>query len=296
MKVKKPIKKEGILKLTGGIIFLFIALMILSGFFDLAISQTLFQDSNTLGEIIDSFGEVPGALFIVFALFVMNTNIKIRNANYKKAFFIFEVLISSFLFIYILNLFFDYFNTGFNFRSIYGVSIILAFALISLIGFYLFKTKFKKFSERNYLFSKITIFTFIISGIIIYLIKFVWGRVRYEDVLLGTGNFSSWFIPNWFSYGNSFPSGHAFMGWILIPMFLLFLEKDKVARYVTLFLTIIFAIFVSYERIVIGAHYLSDVVFSAGIVLLTFLILYRKNFKKNNLPTAKKKKSKKGKQ
>ncbi|PIN77692.1 hypothetical protein COV15_01570, partial [Candidatus Woesearchaeota archaeon CG10_big_fil_rev_8_21_14_0_10_34_12] len=80
----------------------------------------------------------------------------------------------------------------------------------------------------------------------------------------------------------------------LIPLFILFLNKNKIKKWIILSLTIIFGLFVSYERVVFGAHYASDVLFSSGIVIITFLILYRKNFpKKNVLSTKKKKKIKK---
>ncbi|MDP3966164.1 MAG: phosphatase PAP2 family protein [archaeon] len=286
-------KKSKVNRLIIIVTFLWILLAIIFGVYDLSISKFLFNADDSAGKLVQAFGEVPGLLFMVFSLFVLNINAKIRNKNYKKLFFIFEILLSSFLLTYILRLFFNYFEVYFAFRSLEGVSVFLGFSLISLLGFYLFKTKLSRFSEKNYLFSKLNVILFAVSGIIVEALKLLWGRVRFADLNAGLLNFTSWYSPNFSLGGSSFPSGHAYLAWILIPLFLVFSVKKKALKWAAIVLTTLFSLFVSYERIVIGAHYASDVLFSAGIVLLTFFILYKKNFdKKKNLSTGKFKKRK----
>ena len=294
MSIKTFWNKSIVNKLLIIIPLLWIALAIVFGIYDLAISKALFNSNSVLGKLVEGLGEVPGIIFALFALFILGMNVKIKKEGNKKLFFLGEVFVSTFLFIYLTKIFFDYFGVNFQFMSIYGVTIGLFFILISLILFYLFKTKFNKFSERNYLFAKISVMVLVISGILVEALKFLWGRVRYEEIVNNIGNFTAWYLPQGINGNYSFPSGHAFLGWILIPLFILFLNKNKIKKWIILSLTIIFGLFVSYERVVFGAHYASDVLFSSGIVIITFLILYRKNFpKKNVLSTKKKKKIKK---
>ena len=61
-------------------------------------------------------------------------------------------------------------------------------------------------------------------------------------------------------------------------MYFIFLHKNKIHKWIAIILVTLFALFISYERIVIGAHYTSDILFSGGIVIMIFLILYKKYF------------------
>ena len=273
---------------------IWITLAVFFTFYDLTISKFLFDSNSLVGNFVESFGEIPGILFALFAIFTLGTNLNIKNKNYKKLFFLGEVLISTGLILYLIRLFFNYFNFSFHFISLNGLTLGLSAILVSLLLFYLMKTKFSKFSEKNNSFAKLSVILLFISGFIVEVLKFMWGRVRFRDLQEGITSFTSWYLPQGLTGSQSFPSGHAFLGWILIPLFLLFLNKNELKKWIFLILTIIFGMFVSYERIVVGAHYASDVLFSWGIVTITFLILYNRYFpKKKIFPTMKKKKSKK---
>ena len=285
-------KKSNANKLILVVALVWIGLAVVFGIYDLKISEILFDSGNYVGNLVHSFGEIPGILFGLFALFTLWTGSKFKSKKQKRIAFFGGVLISTALIIYLFRIFFEYFSVSFNFVSLEGISLALGIIFISLLGFYLFKTRLSDFSEKNYLFSKLSILLFLISGLIVQILKFVWGRVRYEDVVEGLGSFTAWYLPQGITGGSSFPSGHVFLAWVLIPLFLI-ANKNKISKWLTLALTIIFGIFISYERVVIGAHYASDVLFSGGITILIFLILYKKYFpKKKNFPTGKKRKTK----
>ncbi len=273
---------------------IWILLAIVFGIYDLEISKFLFNANSGIGNFVENFGEVPGILFGLFAIFTLGANLKIRKLSHRKVFFLGEILVSTFLFIYLIKIFFDYFGVNFHFASIYGFTLGVFFILVSLILFYLSKTKWSKFSNKNYLFAKVSVMTFVISGFIVEVLKFLWGRIRFRDLQDGFTNFTAWYLPQGITGGHSFPSGHAYLGWILIPLVVLFMNKSKLKKWIAISLTVLFGLFISYERIVVGAHFASDVLFSAGIVIVTFLILYRKHFlKKEVLPTKIRKKTKK---
>jgi len=293
MKLKNFWKKSFINKLALILGFVFFILAIFFAFYDLTISKFLFDKNSQIGLFVQNFGEIPGLLGVLFFLFIFGTNSKIGNKTYQKIFFSGEILLSTFLFFYILKLIFGYYNFKIEIFSLFGFSFLLALVLISLLGFYLFKQKFYSFSKKNYLASKLTLILFLISGIIIKVLKFLWGRIRFRDLQEGFSNFTPWYFPNLFGGGDSFPSGHAFLGWMLLPLILIAINKKGFKKWGSIFGIIFWGLLISFGRIIIGAHYASDVLFSGFIVISIFLFLYKKYFSKNGeLPTRKIKKRK----
>ncbi len=295
MKIKKFWRESTVNKILVVILGLWIALAIIFAFYDLAISKALYNASSQVAGTIQAFGEIPGILFGLFAFFTLGTNLEFNGKRYKKTFFICELAISIFLMYYILNLVLTYLNINFKYVSLSGVPVFLGITLLSLFGFYLFKTKLGNFQKRNYLFAKVGAMTFVISAFIVEVLKVLWGRVRFRDLQQGFSNFTAWYLPQGITGGHSFPSGHAYLAWILIPLFLLAVNKRNIWKWIVLGLTLAYGIFISIERIIAGVHYASDVLFSAGIVTITFLVIYKRYFLKDaNSPTGKFKIARKG--
>lgn len=78
----------------------------------------------------------------------------------------------------------------------------------------------------------------------------------------------------------SFPSGHTYLGFIMVlPMILSLILGDEnfktsVMKYVISVLFLIYAVSMGLSRIFIGVHYPSDVVFSVGLSIVFMLLLY----------------------
>lgn len=126
---------------------------------------------------------------------------------------------------------------------------------------------------------------FLIVVLLFNLVKLGWGRERFRHMMeIGTvAGFSPWFIPQGLAAGNefmSFPSGHsanaAIVMWItLLPTFLPSLAtKEKLLK---VFACIWIAL-VMVSRIIMGAHFLSDVTMGMMISLVTFYVLYKKKY------------------
>lgn len=276
--------------------FLWVALAVVSIFFDLTISKGLYNSTAVLPKIIENFGEIPGALVGIFALFILGLNWEMKNKKIKILVFLAEVATSTFSIIFILNLILTADNINFNFISLLGEAILLGAILISLIGFYMFETKLRNFSKRHFLFGKVASITFVISGIFAEVAKRLWGRVRFENLASNFSNFTPWYIPQGITGGHSFPSGHAYLSAMTITLTILVLyNKRKWKKWFVGLLTGLFTVFICYERIIGGYHYLSDVVFGAFFTILTLLIVYNINSKnkKSKFPTTKPKKRKK---
>ncbi len=94
-------------------------------------------------------------------------------------------------------------------------------------------------------------------------VKFLWGRVRFRD-LLKAGSydaFTPWYHPNGVNGNQSFPSGHTANAALSFLMLLLpYVSKKWHQHRVWCFvIPLVFTAVLAFTRLVMGAHYLSDV-------------------------------------
>lgn len=75
--------------------------------------------------------------------------------------------------------------------------------------------------------------------------------------------------------GTSFPSGHAAMAFCLFTPAFLFANRSRAATLVFAAAGVLLGTAVGIARILQGAHFLSDIVWSAGVVYITALIMCR---------------------
>jgi membrane-associated phospholipid phosphatase len=102
------------------------------------------------------------------------------------------------------------------------------------------------------------------SWLVVTLLKLVWGRVRYRDLAPLARDFTPWYAPQGWSGHSSFPSGHAALGWLLLPSLLIW-PPGSLGYRCACAVSISWGVFVAASRVVIGAHYLSDVLFSSAL-------------------------------
>jgi membrane-associated phospholipid phosphatase len=107
-------------------------------------------------------------------------------------------------------------------------------------------------------------------------LKIFWGRIRFRDLAENYSNFSAWYIPQGFTGNDSFPSGHAAMDWMFLSLFVFIVDKPFYKRIILKGLIISWALAVCVSRVVIGAHYTSDVLFGAFAMIISYLFLINK--------------------
>ncbi len=121
----------------------------------------------------------------------------------------------------------------------------------------------------------------------IEVIKSLWGRVRFRDLVTmpNYDRFTPWYHPNGINGNRSFPSGHtasAAMSYLM--MLLPFASKkwDK-HKFVCFIVPFVYTSIVAFTRLVVGAHFLSDVTIGGVIgftsVIIAMPILDKKFFK-----------------
>ncbi len=113
-------------------------------------------------------------------------------------------------------------------------------------------------------------------GIIINsVLKQNWGRPRPRDVVEFGGYYQFEQICDYdrSSGGNSFPCGHASMGFFFFAPAIL-LRRSKLKFYALLLFSWVFGLSIGLARIIQGGHFASDVIWSAMIVYWVSYLLY----------------------
>jgi membrane-associated phospholipid phosphatase len=106
-------------------------------------------------------------------------------------------------------------------------------------------------------------------------LKATWGRVRFRDLDALANDFTPWYLPQGFTGHLSFPSGHAAMGWVLLPLLALFRPGSPGFVRAAVLLGG-WGLFVAASRVVVGAHYASDVLFSTSLAIAVGVYLLRR--------------------
>jgi len=104
------------------------------------------------------------------------------------------------------------------------------------------------------------------SGIVTDLIKWLAGRWRPKAYF--TDQFYGFDLFGWGYEQTSFPSGHATTIWACGAALAILFPRWRLLWYVL-------AILVSMSRVIVGAHYLSDVLAGAYVAVMTVLVLAR---------------------
>ncbi len=245
-------------------------LMGVGAVYDYEITEFLYNPDNLFAVSFAAFGSFPLYMFLPFLAATMAK----KNASLPILVFSFGTLFLSFVLpIYV----------GIDFMMDHGqmtrldpyMSGVFAGILASLVV--LFVRSIPKRDKRSI--SSLCAFSimFLIGeSILIYGLKFVFGRDRYADIVTLSSEFSytPWYNPDFFSEGLSFPSGHvgAAMGilvLLLVPFIFDFFKGSETAMFIICYT---YVGLMSLSRMMMGRHFLSDTM--ASVILLTLLFMF----------------------
>ena len=249
--------------------YLFSAAMLITALFvDLKLDIFLNNPKHPFALWFRNMGEMPSRLLPILAgtvLFYLAVN------KALKYFGLFSVVCGSAYFGYHIARYFFIEENNLVFGIIFG----LCFG-----AFVMFFGRFIKVNEEL----KKPLIILAIAGLAVMAVqtgivegtKFLWGRVRFRD-LLAAGSydaFTSWLHPNGINGHKSFPSGHtAAAGLSYLLMLMPFLSKKFEEKKTALFvIAFIYTGIVAFTRLVMGAHYLSDVTVG-GLVSFTCVVV-----------------------
>lgn len=267
-----------------------VILLGIATFADLAISNGMINYNSIFGTVFQTFGEFP-----VYFIFVLSGEIAVVYAVRRKE----DKLLAIPLFAGGLALSAWQVKQYLNEASSYSIAALtnihngkdmglansdtntgglsLQVALILWIVVYLCVTALVVFWMKNksdqeikkYLllsiFASLTVwFSLEINGAL----KDFWGRVRPYELSASQNDFTSWLHPNGVNGHKSFPSGHTMAGTLCIVFS--WFAVGAVRKRLWLF-GVVYGGLMGLSRVIIGAHFLSDVVFS---YFLTALFIY----------------------
>jgi len=139
-------------------------------------------------------------------------------------------------------------------------------------------SKFKEMRKAAILFILLVIGEIILVNVV----KEVWGRPRMR-ILESIDGFKKWYEINGPALNNnykSFPSGHTANAFSVIAYTLFFSYFKNINKKTVMIIAIIWGVGVALSRVVLGAHFLSDVITGGYITIFLFIVLnfllYRK--------------------
>jgi len=258
--------KLNVKKLILIVLVIWVVLSIIFGLYDLAISIAVVDEASIWGNFGADYGEVPGYALIIIALATLLgslfTNLKMQKIPGYGG------IVVGVLFI----LFIDdekYVNIGWSF--------ILALLIYIVI------TWNKDWKHYRNISGVIALLAVINPLLFVQIAKILCGRVRFRNLDPGYTNFTYWFLPPGISGdGSSFPSGHAAMGWMFLPL-LITVKDRKVKDPLKIIISVLvigWGLFVALSRVAVGAHYASDILFSTGAATIVTIFLYSRFYNK----------------
>jgi membrane-associated phospholipid phosphatase len=249
-------------KLLFCVLIGWIVLAVVFGIWDLQISIAVVNQTNPFGIFGANYGEIPGYALIGIAIVVL---IGSFNSNLKQQ------KIGAFIFI-ILAIVLGIVGILISSGTLMELGGTIGFSLIAFTSI----TYNKDWQPYRTIALVILLLAIINPILFVNITKPLCGRVRFNDLAPGYIDYTPWYLPPGFDSENlSFPSGHTAMGWMLLPLLIPLRDKKLTMKLLGGILILGWGFFVGLSRVLIGAHYASDVLFSTGVAFIAVILLYK---------------------
>ena len=262
-----------------------VALMVVATFFDMKIGNYMYMPENLFGVVLEVGGVSPFYLVIAFAgavFFAFSRTLKKSAWNTVRMVFAVIAALGG------LTLFFHQFTKlWFDSRIIYYI-VAAAISLPCLaLGLWGLTRLSANTLKKLAIFSLFAVIALAVSMSIVQGVKTLWGRPRYREMFKADdfSIFSPWYKPYEISFHDSqqsFPSGHTASAGAIMVIAALPEIFTKLKKYEWLLFAcgIGFTAAVAVSRIIMGAHFLSDVTMGAIISIGTYAVVRAIFFKR----------------
>ena len=271
---------------------LWLVMLVCAGLYDLDISLAVADPLSPFGRFLEIAGEPPAILFTSFNFSLIAVCL-LRRENRRGR----DTLLAALCVVGTVGTAYYTTNATFNYlrdwRADLGLSFIsggvkMSFALIisALLSVLFLFIAFRSDRKRleNFLPAAAhCVLAAVLTLVVIWCFKLVWGRVRFRQ-LGDVSDFTPFWHPNGFTGFFSFPSGHTANATVILTVtyYFRFLgSKTKAALRPALFVWIVI---VALSRVLVGAHYLSDVLCGFAITaVIVFLCRPKKKAEEKNV-------------
>lgn len=254
------------------------------GTIDYTISVNLVNPDSIWAEFFNLFGEMPANVGILLSVTLLYGSRKDRKGILSILVHILSpllILLFSLMTVVVpIGYVFEHTESGMP-QSALVVGLFIG--LVLAIGLIVFALKVNKEKIRKFRMAAWSMILLVLGEIILVnVLKILWARPRMRSIDSIEG-FNYWYQiqgPTGDNELKSFPSGHTANGFATIgySMFLFSLNKAWVKPAIYFGLT--WGTLTALSRVVLGAHFLSDVLVGGYITILLFLLISRRVFKK----------------
>jgi membrane-associated phospholipid phosphatase len=267
------------MKKNGLVIFLIstgIVLAVIFGIYDLDISKQIVNQNSVWARFLENYGMLPGLFVILSGIYIYYSVIKTKSDVWSYIQKVVFFLVSSGLIFYLFDILLGSIATN---NLI--VFLIISFSISIIIFIILHKAnQVQKAIAIKY--AKVVVGMALYGYVIcIQGVKYFWGRFRFRELDAAFSQFAPWYLPQGITGSDSFPSGHAAMGWMLLALLILLANKKLWIKNSVLVIIFMWGVVLALSRVVIGAHYSSDVLFGSFFIIITFLF-FNKNYSKSD--------------
>lgn len=269
-----------------------VLLAVVSGVWDLAISRAVVNAESVWGRFGARWGELPGFLVSALGVSVVLGHLLASQKRGPRTVLRAVARVGGGIALAALALFGWYRSIDLIAHGYAGdrTIVVLAAAFLAGVGSVLAASRLPR-PVRGWIVPPAAVVTILALAnpiLFVQLCKTLWGRVRFRDLAPDFSNFTPWFLPQGVTGHRSFPSGHTAMGWMLLPLAFagdrLSLRghdwrrtiSERFRRGGTWAVVLGWGVLVAASRVVVGAHYLSDVVFSTGVAFAVTVPLCRR--------------------
>ena len=265
-------------KLAVGLLLIWIILAVIFGIYDLDISKQIVNQNSSWAKFLEDYGMVPGLLVILSGIFIFYSFIRTKTDGWSYIQKVVFFLVSSGLIYYLFDIILSN-SISDDFVTDHLITFLIISFSISIIIFIVLHIKSQVQSIIEIRYAKVVL-GMALFGYVVFIqgVKYFWGRIRFRELDAAFSQFTPWYLPQGITGSDSFPSGHAAMGWMLLALLILLSNKNEWVKNLTFVLIFIWAVILALSRVFIGAHYASDVLFGSFFIIMTF-ILYNKNSK-----------------
>ncbi len=253
-------------------IAVFTVLAIIFAFTDWQISQALYNPNASWAHFMEAYGQIPGSF-----LGVLSASILLRTYKTEKN-------VKSIAGVVGLGLLTIFTSFGMS-ADLLGAQVdpdnlnagaLLVLTLgVAIVGQIILRRFSYETISQYKTAAKVGLILMLVGGIVtVWAFKIPWGRWTYRDILEAGNNalFTPWYLPQGNNGHHSFFSGHTALSFTVIG-YILYLKETLNSRNIILAVLLLWGVIGGMSRIVVGAHFASDVLFGAGETLLWFVLL-----------------------
>ena len=254
---------------------IWISLAIIFALFDLQISRLIVDRNSGWAIFLENYGMIPGLLVILSGIHIYYSYIKSKSDVWSYIQKVIFFLAGSGLIFYLFDVLLEI-TVSNNFITF----LIISFS-INIIIFILLHFRREVQSAIAISYAKVVIGMALFGYVIcIQVVKFFWGRVRFRELDAAYSQFTPWYLPQGITGFDSFPSGHAATGFMLISLLILLKNKKQWIKNSALVVIILWGTLLALSRVIIGAHFASDVLFGSFFIIAVYF--YSRNKESGN--------------